>query len=64
LVSSITPEQIRVFGIFERLPSFVTEPFQAWTLQQTAAMWPLLREEFERAGIDIDAAEFGADKGV
>ena len=52
-----TPEQIRVFKILERLPENVAAPFMDWTIEQTAVLWPLLREERAEAGVDVEAAE-------
>ena len=52
-----TDEEIRIFEILERLPAHVTEPFREWTLEQTAALWPLLREDLASRGVDVEAAE-------
>jgi hypothetical protein len=58
-----TAEEIRVLEILERLPASVTERFMDWKVQELQAMWPLLRDELVKQGVDVEAAEQGDDPG-
>ena len=61
-LASFTPEVMKTFRTFQRLPEYVTAPYRNLTILQLSATWPLLREEFARAGIDVDEAELTGDE--
>jgi hypothetical protein len=52
-----------IVDIFDRLPAEATRPFRDWTLEQLVVMWPMLREELIRNGVDVEAAERPREDG-